>query len=252
MATPSLAYGSYTFPRTFSYSEVSGKRSLTATKLVRAPGSAVPLNWLSERTIQVTGTLLANTGTALETQKDALRAALAVTSANLYLTSGRYLRNARVEDAPESLGANWAERITDINIRFVAGDPYFYDANTTSDNTNALTTSPGSVTISTVGGNVFALPQISLTVAGSGAVALNATITNNTTGDVFTLFGAVTGGNVILIDSLLQTVTISGVDRMDLFDLVFPTLAVGSNSFTVAWTSGGFTNMAATWRNRFL
>lgn len=250
-----LAFGSYVFPDTFSYAEVSGKRALTSTKLVRFHGSVVPTAWQTERTVEVRGGLMkASIGnqTALEDQRDALRAALAVQPANLYLTNGRYLRNARVDDAPESTSPTWMERMMDVRIRFVSGDPFFYDTSESSDNTNALSTSPGSVTIATVGGNVFALPQISLTVAGSGAVSLDAEITNTTTGDLFTLVGDVNGGDVIVIDSLAQTVKISGIDRMDLFDKVFPTLAVGSNAFTVEWSSGGFTNMAASWRNRYL
>jgi hypothetical protein len=252
MAVHSLQYGSYVFPPTFTYSDVSGKRALTATKSVHADGAVVPVAYLSERTVEVHGTFIRQIGgTPLSDLRDALRAALAVQSANLFLTTDRYLRNARVDDAPETSQPTWMERIMDVRIRFTAGDPYFYETATQTDNTNALTTSPGTVTISTVGGNAPALPQLSLTVAGAGSVALLSTLTNTTTGDVFTLGGTVMGGQVIIVDSLAQTVTIGGVDRMDLFDGVFPRLALGSNSFTVAWSSGGYTNMAAAWNNRW-
>jgi phage-related protein len=82
-------------------------------------------------------------------------------------------------------------------------------------------------------------------------VTLACTVTNSTTGETFTLEGAVTGGDVIIVDSLEQTVTIGGTDKTSLFDGVFPTLAVGSNTIQVDYTSGTITNLSISHNARY-
>jgi len=98
-------------------------------------------------------------------------------------------------------------------------------------------------------GNAYAQPQLAMTMDGTGTIA--ATITNITTGEAFTLFGPVISGQVIVVDSLAESVTIAGVDAMALFEGIFPRLAVGTNQFVVAYNATGITDFVLTWSNRW-
>lgn len=244
-----LQYGSYVFPNTFTYQEIGRQIVVPATKVVHFDGARVSRSFLDARKIQVRGSLLANTGTALQTQRDAMKAALAAAPQNLYLESGRYLRNCYVDDAPETYDPTWPERITDAKFTFLTGDPFFYETAVQSFPTNAIAASPTTISL-TAGGNATAAPALALTVGGAGVISLSASLVNNTTGESFTLVGSVMGGDVITVDTLALTVRIGSTDRYDLFDGLFPHLAVGANSLVVTYGAGTLTNLSAVWQNR--
>jgi hypothetical protein len=100
-------------------------------------------------------------------------------------------------------------------------------------------------------GNAPAAPELRLTVGGSGEVTLAATVTNETTGEAFSLDGTVEGGDIILVNTLEETVLIGAANRMDLFDGLFPLLALGENTFSVEVCSAVLTNLDVYWRSRW-
>jgi phage-related protein len=188
--------------------------------------------------------------TSLRTKLDALRAELfGNRPATLYLDTDRYLRLCEIEDLKLPVDATDWDRIANgIEIAFRTPDPFFY---ATSGSTDAWTvTGTAQTRAITGGGTAYSLPVVSLTVGGSGAITLAATLTNQTTGEICTLAGAVTGGDVIVIDCLMQTVKVGATDKIALFDGVFPRLDVGADTFKIDYTSGTITSIAMAWNAR--
>ena len=179
----------------------------------------------------------------LRTQLDALKAALASGPTTFQTSSDRLYQGCQVSSFEETYGDTAFGRYADISFDILTGDPFQYAAVPTS-----VTSTSGSL-VATSAGNAYALPQIALTVGATGT--LSATLTNTTTGEVCTLMGAVTSGQVITIDSLAQAVTIAGVDKIALFDGLFPRLLVGANTLVLAVTSGTISSITATWQDRW-
>lgn len=248
-----LQFGSYTFPESLTYNLMSFRSSVPSAKLPRAHGARVPRGYLAERRIEIRGLLKADfEGDTLQEQIDDLRAALMGGPATLSLPNDRYLRNVQKDDSGQDrYDQTWPERVADIAVDLITGDPFLYSDTESSDLTNAVSSSPTDIVVNNAAGNAPALPELRLTVGGSGAVTLAATITNVTTGEAFTLSGSVTGGDVIKVNSLEETVLIGSTDKTLLFDGLFPTLAVGNNTLRIAYTSGTITNLDVYWRSRW-
>ncbi len=248
-----IKFGSYSLPSAFAIVSEPQSSVLAVSRLPRANGARVSTRYVGEGVITLEGGLARDLGstsdTALRTALDTLKANLQGT-ANLYKHDDRYWRNCQLRDFGINTPSPTLElRLHRVALSFVTGDPFQYSTTTT---TNSRTISAsGQTQATTNAGNAPAAPAISLTVGGSGAVTLACTITNSTTSESFTLAGAVTGGDVIIIDSLEQTVTIGGTDKTSLFDGVFPTLATGSNTITVAYTSGTITNFSISHNARY-
>jgi hypothetical protein len=247
-----IQFGSYTFPRGFHVADVPSDSELTSSKLPRADGSTRPNSTRDAKRIVIRGGIIGTPGNTAQTQWDALLAAVNGGKQNLTLTSGRYYRDVQKTRMSNGFGGTHFGRIVDsISLTFEAGDPYQYSTTETSSLTNAIAASPTTKSFTVSTGNAPALPELRLTVGGSGAVSLEAMVTNQTTGEVFTLIGSVTGGDVIKVNSLDQTVLILTTDKMTLFDGLFPTLAQGVNTFEIAYTSGTITNIAVVYRARW-
>ena len=100
-------------------------------------------------------------------------------------------------------------------------------------------------------GNLYALPEMTFEVGGNGTQLINWTITNNATGDYFTLAGSVMGGDEIVVNSVRKTVLIGTTDRRDLFNLLFLTLVEGANEIEVTRTAGILRCVTTTWQSRW-
>lgn len=247
-----LRFGTYDFPDSLTYNLQTFRSATPSGKRLRAHGARVPVGKLSERRIEVRGLLKRESASSLQAQLDDLREALMSGPEALYLPNDRHLRNVQKDDGGQDRYDNtWPERIVEVAIDLITGDPYLYSDTESEDLTNALSSSPTTVVVNNAAGTAPAAPELRLTVGGSGAVTLAATVTNTTTGEAFTLAGSVTGGDVIMVNSLDKTVLIGSTDRFDLFDGLFPSLDLGNNSISVAWTSGSLTNLDAYWRSRW-
>lgn len=243
-----LKFGSYTLPPTFSPSQEPSSATVLVSKSPGRAGGRASARSLTGKTLQVEGGLVRTANSPLRDQIDALKAGLQG-SQSLYFADDRYWREVQLRDFEARYEGAGFDRVARITLGFATGDPYQYSATLTTSDT-AITASGQSVS-ATNGGNAPALPQYVLTVGGSGAVNLALTLANATTGESCTLTGAVTGGDVLTIDSLAEDVLRGASGAMALFDGVFPSLAPGANSLTVSYTSGRVNALALNFRARW-
>jgi phage-related protein len=241
-------FGSYALPVTLYPIQEPGEAGISVAKLARTTGARASTRLLTEKVIRLEGGLVESAGASLRTQIDALKAGLQGEQ-SLSFEADRLWRKAQMRDFEVNYEGTGYARFARVRLSFVTPDPYQYAA---SDTTNSRTITASGQTLNTTNaGNAPAAPVLSLTVGGSGAVTLSCTVLNNTTGESFTLNGSVTGGEVILIDTLEQSITISGVDKTALFDGLFPSLEVGSNTFQVNYTAGTISNLSLSHKARW-
>lgn len=241
----------YTFERTWHPADASVSNAVPVAKLPRTHGARVTFGYRQARRLVIQGGLLKGPiggVTDFSTSIEALRAALQDAPFDLYFgEDGWYYTCCQCEDFREPYdGSSFGRLLAGGEIVMVAGDPFRY---ATQLNTDSWGSPAGTRTI-TVGGNAPAAPTFAIQIGGSGAVTLAMTLSNDTTNEELTLGGAVTGGDVIEVDTLAKTVEIASVDKRTLFDGPFPGLAVGANEIAIDVTSGTLTNITTTWRNR--
>jgi phage-related protein len=188
----------------------------------------------------------------IQTTLDSLVSALITNApANLYFgRDDRYLRNVQVESLPQDTGVTLG-RIRDIEIHWLAPDPFYYAVASTTD-TWTVSASAQTRVLPVSNGTAVVQPTFNITVGGVGAQTIAYTITHNTTGQAFTLAGAVTGGNVIVVNTLAQTVTIGGVDKISLFDGLWMQLQPGANTIREDYTGATITQIVTSWQDRYL
>jgi hypothetical protein len=249
-----IVFNGYTLPTTFNVMDMGLPSTAPSAKIPRRDGATLRGQFLNERVIRVEGAIssfdIGGNPQTILSQRDAIMAGLAGMG-SLYLDSARYFRNVVARTIDPRFGGGQFNRSCDFSIEFATGDPYEY-SDTLSAASGAVSASPTTFNINGVGGTAKAKPAIAMTVGGAGAVTLNATLVNNTTSETCTLKGTATAGDVITIDSLLETVTNqSGTNVMALFDGVFPSLALGNNSFTLTYTGTALTAWAASYRARY-
>lgn len=247
-----IAYGSYTFPNTFSVANISNANASSIARLPKSDMNSVVAKYKAERRVHIRGTLVKNNllgaSVTLRTQTDALKAALNVTPANLYLYSDRFFRNACVLSAPEDYEPRGNDRYVDLDIEFACPDPFYYVTPEVSDLTNAVAATPYTKVL-TAAGNVYALPTIALTCT-AGTIIL--TLTNTTNGQACRIETPIGSGHIITIDSLNAQVLVNGAANLAVFDGMFPRLEVGANSLTLTYSGATVTNFAAHWFTRYL
>lgn len=252
--TYQLRFGGYDIPNTITINRIGSDRRVPASRTPRYDGGRTLAGMLDIKKFSLRGGIYRPIGDTadtdpLRTKLDALKAALAVNQADFTTDSDRFYRLCQVEGYADDYEPTGFNRMVNLSFEIVTGDPYSYEVEAQTSE-NAVSSSPTSVVVDNEGG-APAAPQISLTVGGSGAIVLDATLTNETTGEVCTLYGNVTGGDIIAIDSLLQTVKTGSADKMTLFDGLFPSLAVGENTLTIEWTSGSITQMDFSFHHRW-
>ncbi len=250
-----IKFGSYTFPAGFHPASQPSSRVIGASKLPRVDGARLATGYLDRKQLIVRGGIIKgplNPTNDVNAGLDSLRAALAAAPANLYFgRTDRYYRNCQAEQTQIPYDATGYGRIADqVEILFTTGDPFEYSDTATSPAAHNVAASGENWTLTTAG-NAPSMPALSVTVAGVGAKSINITITNQTTGESFVLAGSVTGGDVIVVDSLQQTVTISGVDKMALFDGRWISLKAGANTMLETYSGDAPSSIAATWRDRW-
>lgn len=238
----SLKYGSFIFPDGFSPMSQDTARDLAEQERPRAAGSITQAARPQSRRLTVEGSAMGFGGgpTAIQAAIDALRGACEGSGGVAPLLFGRSDRyiNAQVASLSESYGsgASLFGAVHKLLISFVAGDPYFYAAISTT--ATGLTSGGGTVT---PGGNAsaFATWTVSISAGGTGQIVL----ANTTTGQA-ALLGTtgtawVTGDVVVLTRSgTAYTVTKNGAAAPGLMAGLIPMLAVGGNVITLAAPSG--------------
>jgi len=244
--TYQLKYGSYTFPRGMYPSDNNVPSTVPQSKHPRLDGGRILTPTLGLKLITVKGGIVAPAGTSARTIVDGMKAAVLQGPANLTFQSDRYWRNVVCRDFKDGHPGTHYDRIDDIEIDLITGDPFQYE---TATQTLALT--PSSTTVSgtaTAAGNAYSKPVISFTAASTN---LNLSCYNDTTAESFTLVGTVVSGDVVIVDCLNETVTIAGVDKMSFFEGTFPRLSVGGNIIRATYLSSALSAISVAWANRW-
>jgi hypothetical protein len=163
----------YTFPESLTYNLFSFRSSVPSAKLPRAHGARVPPGFLAERRIEIRGLLETGwaTDVPLQTQIDGLRAAVMAGPQTLYLPNDRHLRNVQKDDNGQDRYENtYPERIVEVTLDLITGDPFMYNDTESSDLNNAVDQTPEDVVINNDDGNAPAAPELRLTVSGGGGL----------------------------------------------------------------------------------
>lgn len=250
--TYGLQFGTFAFPVGFYVASIDMTREVPSAKLPRADGARVILGYLDAKKITVHGgvyhaSLSTGGGATVRAQLDALKGALAQGPAAFYTDSDRFYRNCQQSAYSDTFDPTEFNRMCTVAFDLISGDPFSYEVAAQSPS-QAISASGQTMTV-TNGGNATAAPQFLITVGTTGT--LFATITNTTTGEAFTLNNAYNAGDVLIIDSLAQSVTKAGADITADFEGVFPRLLPGANTITESYTYGAISNLALHWNNRF-
>lgn len=252
-----LQFGSYVFDRTFYPAEDDLPQIVPVQKSPRSDVNRGIRGSLGPRRLKIHGGWVGNPsaiigGVDIPTKLDLLLEALISNApSNLYFgNSQRYLRLVQCEDVPKVWGSRFG-RSVEIEIPLVAADPFYYSLLTYTDVWHPP--SSGSTRVF-VGGaqTAYQQPIYSMTVAGTGAKTIDWTFSNTSIGKSLTLAGSVTGGDIIIVDTLNQTVTIGGVDKIALFDGQWVELRAGSDTFTIAYGAAACSKISLLWQRRYL
>lgn len=246
-----IQFGSYVLPVGFAPAMDAFARDIQGAKMPRTDGARVITGYAGEKVIPIRGRLIKGpiptiTDAMMRTALDTLKSNL-TGSANLYFYDDRYYRNCQAREFSASSESYLFEKVVDVEINFITGDPFQYSGNETLDTWAAPTTNTTRVITPT--GNVYSAPIYKLT---TGSASINWTITNQTTGKAFTIAGtSLTAGQIIEVDTLNKTVVIGATDRMDLFDGQFPELGAGANTLHNLQTLGVISSLGTLFRNRW-
>ena len=253
-----LQLGSYILPKTFAV--VSDEYAVKAGiyEHPQNDGACASFPYLSSRRMKLAGTVHSGTFCSTVNRSESVREPLDVVLSRLRaapttfkMYPDREWRGVYAETQKSAYENQSAARFATVEFDIVMPDPYQYLVATSSSPTNSISASPTTVTISA--GGLFKTPaKFSVTIGGSGAQTIAISVSNTTTGQAFTLTGAVTGGDVIDVDAYNHTVKIGTVNKISLFDGVFVDLNNSANSVVVAYNTGTITNLAATWNERYL
>ena len=239
-----VQFGSFVFPPGFAPVSQESPRDLAEQERPRAAGSVTQAARHQSRRLVVEGAAMGFGGgaTAIQSAEDLIRGACEGTGIVQPLYFGRSDRyvNAQVTSLSESYkaggGGSWLGASHQLLISFLASDPYFYAAATTT--ATGLANTGGTVT---PGGNAsaFATWTISVTTGATGAIVL----INSSTGQIATLGTAATvwaNGDVVILTrtSGLYTITKNGAAAPGLLVGLIPTLQVGANIVTLAGAGG--------------
>jgi hypothetical protein len=166
-----LEFENYTFPESLTYNLFTFSSAVPSAKLPRAHGARVPRGYLGARRVEIRGLLKRNlqTGETLQEQLDDLRSALMDGPQTLYLPNDRHLRNVQKDDNGQDRYDNtWPEKVVDVSIDLITGDPFLYNDTEDSDLNNTVDASPEDVVIDNDDGNAPAAPELRLTVEAVG------------------------------------------------------------------------------------
>lgn len=247
-----MKLGTYTFPTYFSLVEIQNSARVPTEEAPRRPGVVVGEQTAAEKIIRIEGNL--SHATDIRTTLDSLKAALMGGRQKFYSHADRFIY-ATAQNLPDAYDPGLFLHLANIEIELLCDDP-FWQAETLSPdtwNTSTLATPVGGGSKGmAVGGNAPAWPIFELTVAGSGTLDMELSLGSLS----FTLGGAVTAGQIIVVDCFEQTVTlkVGGTDKITLFDGVFFSFTANATNTLSYEDYGGspyISQIYTTWRNRW-
>ena len=206
-----------------------------AIKLVRNSGAIVVSSSFGKKVITVFGYILAPTRQAYEQTLDELKWRLSAKQRPLVLVQAGAERiyTATVSSVAEGFIEGGK---TFITMTFDCNDPFGRDGNLQDYTEPNFTTTPKSIAHTFVGyADIY--PQFTVTiVAATGSTAKTVNIGNSTTGQQISVTRTWTAGDVLVVDSDTQKVTVNGVvvDYSGFFPVFAPGTAYAqySDNFT--------------------
>jgi hypothetical protein len=231
-------------------------------------GGYVGSQFYGMRFITLTGQFFSNSAATLETNRRALAAAVATGSITLSITTNagnQYLIFCNIDSL--DMPINRTPTVTPFKISLIATDPTIYD--NSASGAMSVTVNPargGGITWPITWPITWAAGSQPTTVNNSGNVTIfptitltdkmtNPTITNQTTGQFFSLTGlTTTAGDVLKIDMKNRTVLLNGGSVLPFVTSTsswWPLLP-GNNSVNLTTASGTDTTVATlTWRSGY-
>lgn len=255
MATPLLKFNSYVFDKTFKYELLPLSRASSVLRRANEHGAVIRAENFGDRRVTLSGTLYGEyqdvinpENTPLRDKWDTLAEAVFAGAGKLYINADRFFREAVCIDGPRSYTENSAERFADVNLQFAIGDPFLYAETEDESETNAIGSSPDTVTLTPSGGSAraFARPRYEIEIDTGGTLAL--TVNNDRDDRAFTYGGAVSNGDVITVDAYERRVLLNGSDALAQFGGMLPRLYTGANDIQLTFTGATIANFAAYWR----
>lgn len=207
---------------------------------------------MKEKIVSFRGMVRGDTLDDFKTAYDALVAALENGEQNLTLHSDRYIP-ARLSAFTTDYDPTSLSRYCFVAFDMIAETPFWLSATQYTD-TWSSPADGNTRAINAGGGDVDALPIFAITAGGTGTLDIGLAVTVHGIARSFTLNGAVTSGDVLLVDTALEQVTLqaTGADKMSLFDGEFLKLGIGSNTLTLTSPSGvSVSQIVTSWRRRW-
>jgi phage-related protein len=213
---------------------------LKAIDLVRNDGAIVVSSRFKKKVIQVFGYILAPNRQAYEAAFDELKWRLSAKQRSLVLVQAGSERiyTATVSQVTESFVEGGKTYIT---MQFDCNDPYGRDGNKQSYTEAAFTTAVKAIA-HTFLGYADILPKFTVTItAVSGGTSKTVNIGNSVTGQQISVTRTWVAGDVLVVDSDTQKVTVNGVvvDFAGFFPVFSPRTAYAqySDNFTTSRTA---------------
>lgn len=206
----------------------------------RRGGFSVVDTYYTQKSIEVSGWILASTDATLRTAIDNLKKALYPQEKNLDISYGgttiRYKATVKSLDIPEE---HYSITQVPFTISFMSL-PWGTNTSSTVD-TKSITSSPYSSTVD-VGGSFGPFPIIRWTVVGTPTTQITVIkFSNSTTEDWIEVAGLTLAANGNYLEIDLENMTVKQDGTTKDFTGVFPSFDPGINSYVVTITGTGYT-----------
>lgn len=246
-----IVFGAYTFPNTtFEVEGLPLENILDEAQIPRRDGSRILSQKLTSRKVRIKGIIHGETAETVHSNLNEFMQKLATLGKqNLYYRSDRYLK-AWLRDFAHAYPKGAFYHAANVDLRFVADDPYLYSTTLTT-HTEALNTLVGGSKLFDIVnlGIVTAVPVIRM-VAGV-TITDDIFFHDTTNGDRFRWRGTLVPGMTLILDSEEMTVELgNGVDGLTQFDGDFMVLAGLTNNMRYAGAT--LTLFEVGYRQRYL
>lgn len=240
-----VAFGTYTFPETFTVEGLGFDMRLDDAPVPRRHGSRIIASVVGTRTVRVKGVIHSiNEGTAWSDLNNMLRSLAAAGQQGLLLRTGIvmdcWLDKFGHDFVP---GAN--PNVANVKADFKASNPF--PRSTVAGLTVVGLTSTAVDFALTNAGTADAYPVFNISAPGLSILG-TVSIRSLNTGDEIQFTKGIPDGSTIIIDTDVMTCTLDGRNAVDGLAGTFPRLLPGTNTIRV---SGGTMLFQAEWYDRY-
>jgi len=182
------------------------------------------------RRVEISGQLWALTDAELNDKWDALATFLARENLKIQFR-GRYINTVRVEEISHSDPSRVDYHISNVALRFLCVDPFWYALSSKTVLVETGGVSPLDINV-TVAGNIPVFPEVRIT---NNADNVSLSLKNSSDGDRGFTFAdpAALSGTVLIVNSRTGAVTLDGSDKISAFSGIFVRLLGGVDNTLV-------------------